>query len=174
VASQIFLCFYGVISGAKQVIGAHILENHRQHKTTPVQFLHHSGFVVFLWFSILSLLKITEKRGVESCSVLLMPTTPSPNDNKPRTSHAPSAPSAPSPRRGKLFQCGFGLCPGMGVALETECSMCGIAMHLFCVMKAAVEIKEATQIDVSELSFCSSSCYRLLAEENATLQIVRS
>jgi hypothetical protein len=62
----------------------------------------------------------------------------------------------------------------MEVASETECSMCGITMHSFCMLKVAGEIEEATQIDASGLTVCSMTCYHLSAEVRVSPQIVRS
>jgi len=54
---------------------------------------------------------------------------------------APMQQRTPSPRKAKLFRCAYVSCPGLGIASDKECFMCGTYLHSFCVAETVREIE---------------------------------
>jgi hypothetical protein len=92
--------------------------------------------------------------------------TPPPNRNA-RNAGSP-------PQRGKLFKCGQTNCPGLGVASDVECGMCGACLHSFCVSETNREIEALGAEVILGENLCSLSCYRYLKSDSLTADAVKA
>jgi hypothetical protein len=71
----------------------------------------------------------------------------------------PIQPRAPSPRKAKLFRCAHLSCPGLGIASDKECFMCGAYLHSFCAAETSREIKATDAVVMDDKPLCSVTCY---------------
>jgi hypothetical protein len=66
---------------------------------------------------------------------------------------------APSPRKAKLFRCAHVSCPGLGIASNKECFMCGAYLHSFCVAETFREIEATDATVMDDKPLCYLTCY---------------
>jgi hypothetical protein len=72
----------------------------------------------------------------------------------------PGAEKTPSSRHcKKVYKCGHHDCPGLGIGMDKECSMCGVRLHFLCAGEPFREISGIDDDASKGIVLCSVSCF---------------